>query len=81
MNILIVNQYAGSPELGMEFRPYYLAQEWGKMGNHPVVVTGDFSHLRQKNPRAIRDFEEKRWRGSAIVSSKPPPTQATAWGG
>ena len=72
MNILIVNQYAGSPELGMEFRPYYLAQEWGKMGHHPVVVTGDFSHLRQKNPRAIRDFEEKTVEGVRYCFLKTP---------
>ncbi len=32
MNILLINHYAGSPELGMEFRPYYMAKEWVKMG-------------------------------------------------
>ena len=24
MNILLINHYAGSPDLGMEFRPYYM---------------------------------------------------------
>ena len=32
MNILIINHYAGSPEMGMEFRPYYFAKEWTAMG-------------------------------------------------
>lgn len=27
MNILLINHYAGSPDLGMEFRPYYMAKE------------------------------------------------------
>lgn len=33
MNILIINHYAGSPEMGMEFRPYYFAKEWTAMGH------------------------------------------------
>ena len=32
MKILLVNHYAGSPELGMEFRPYYFAKKWQKCG-------------------------------------------------
>ena len=28
MNILYIEHYAGSPEMGMEFRPYYLSKEW-----------------------------------------------------
>ena len=34
MNILLINHYAGSPEMGMEFRPYYFAREWVKAGHH-----------------------------------------------
>ena len=33
MNILLVNHYAGSPALGMEYRPYYLAREWVRAGS------------------------------------------------
>jgi hypothetical protein len=28
MNIVYIEHYAGTPALGMEFRPYYLAREW-----------------------------------------------------
>ena len=28
MNIILLDHYAGSPEMGMEFRPYYMAREW-----------------------------------------------------
>ena len=51
MNILLINHYAGSPELGMEFRPYYMAKEWVKMGHQVLIVGGSFSHLRKYNLR------------------------------
>jgi len=52
MNILIINHYAGSPDLGMEFRPFYLAREWQKMGHEVLIVGGTYSHLRKKQPAA-----------------------------
>ena len=51
MNILYINHYAGSPEMGMEFRTYYLASEWVKMGHNVTIIAGDYSHLRRKNPK------------------------------
>ena len=38
MNILYLEHYAGSPEMGMEFRPYYLAREWVKMGHKVIII-------------------------------------------
>ena len=38
MNILLINHYAGSPSLGMEFRPYYMAREWLKMEHQTATV-------------------------------------------
>lgn len=49
MNIILINHYAGSNIHGMEFRPYYLAGEWVKMGHSVTIVAASFSHLRQKN--------------------------------
>ncbi len=57
MNILLVNHYASYPELGMEFRPYYLAKEWVKQGHNVRIIAGSYSHLRKKDPE--RDFETK----------------------
>jgi len=37
MNTLLINHYAGSPQYGMEYRPYYLAKEWVRMG-HRVII-------------------------------------------
>lgn len=57
MNILYLEHYAGSPEMGMEFRPYYLAREWIKMGHKVTIIAGDYSHLRRKNPAVEMDFQ------------------------
>ena len=50
MNILLINHYAGSPSLGMEFRPYYMAREWLKMGHQTRIIGASFSHLRKQQP-------------------------------
>lgn len=59
MNILILNHYAGSPEMGMEFRPYYFAREWIKMGHRVDIIAADYSHLRRMNPVVDHDFQEQ----------------------
>lgn len=55
MNILLINHYAGSPSLGMEFRPYYMAREWLKMGHQTRIVGASFSHLRKHQPTAKQE--------------------------
>jgi len=50
VNILYLNHYAGSPALGMEYRPYYLAREWVRMGHRVQIVAGSFSHVRARQP-------------------------------
>lgn len=59
MNILYINHYAGSLDMGMEFRPYYLSREWVKNGHSVRIIAGDYSHLRIHNPNISRDFEEQ----------------------
>ena len=51
MNILLINHYAGSPEYGMEFRPYYMCREWVKSGHQVLIVGGSQSHLRKQQPQ------------------------------
>lgn len=55
MNILVINHYAGNPQLGMEFRPYYLGREWVKTGNQVMIIGGSFSHLRKQQPTVPRE--------------------------
>jgi glycosyltransferase involved in cell wall biosynthesis len=51
MKILLYNHYAGNIELGMEFRPYFLAKVWIELGHEVTVVGSSFSHVRVKQPR------------------------------
>lgn len=59
MNIILINHYAGSAKMGMEFRPYYMAREWVKAGYNVTIVAGDYSHLRKINPKVGFDFQEE----------------------
>ncbi len=59
MNILLINHYAGSPEMGMEYRPYYLSREWIKMGHEVTIILANNSHIRQYNPPQDNDFREE----------------------
>ena len=64
MNILLVNHYAGSPALGMEYRPYYLAREWVRAGHRLQMLAADFSHVRTQQPQAgdeVIDGIAYRW--------------------
>ena len=54
--IWFVNQYAGSPRHGMEFRHYELGAGAGDAGHAVVVISGSYSHLftpAAASPRAV----------------------------
>ena len=57
MNILYIDHYAGSISMGMEFRPFYFAREWQKLGHKVLIVAADYSHLRRTNPSIMHDFQ------------------------
>lgn len=59
MNIVLVNHYAGSPQMGMEFRPYYLAKEWIRQGHNVTIVSASFSHLRNIQPTCDKEITEE----------------------
>ncbi|MGH8855479.1 MAG: glycosyltransferase, partial [Telluria sp.] len=50
MNILLVNHYAGSVHHGMEYRPYYLAREWVRLGHRVRIVAASHAHVRARAP-------------------------------
>lgn len=50
-NILIINEYAGSPYHGMEFRHYYLGKELTKLGHHVTIISSAYSHLFKNLPK------------------------------
>ena len=64
MNILYLNHYAGSPALGMEYRPYYLAREWVRAGHSVRMLGASYSHVRTRQPtlaRELVDGIDYRW--------------------
>ena len=50
MKLLLINHYAGSPQHGMEYRPYYLAREWLRAGHRVQIVAAAYSHVRSRQP-------------------------------
>ena len=72
MRIMLINHYAGSDYNGMEFRPFYMAREWIKLGHEVVIVAADYTHLRRKNPIIERDFDEQDIDGVKFVFIKTP---------
>lgn len=55
MKIIYINHYAGTPSLGMEYRPYYLAREWVRSGHEVTVVAANFSHVRTHQPQPAQE--------------------------
>jgi len=51
VNILLINHYAGSPRHGMEYRAYYLAREWVRLGHRVQIVASAQSHVRAWQPQ------------------------------
>jgi len=60
MNILLINHYAGSLRHGMEYRPFYLAREWVRLGHRVRIIASAESHIRALAPqlRGRRGLEE-----------------------
>lgn len=50
MNILYIDHYAGGPDWGMEYRPFYLSREWVRLGHQVTVVASSQSHVRSRAP-------------------------------
>lgn len=63
-NYWIINEYAGSPYHGMEFRHYYLGRELIKRGKDITIISASFSHLFHAKPQGrqeVLDGVRYRW--------------------
>jgi len=80
MNIFLINHYAGSPEMGMEYRPYYFAKEWMKMGHNVTILVANNSHIRQYNPTLDNDIVEENIDGIKYIWVKTPKYEANGIG-
>ncbi|MEA2018940.1 MAG: glycosyltransferase family 4 protein [Campylobacterota bacterium] len=54
-NIWIINEYAGTPYHGMEFRHYYLGKEFIKRGNKVTIISSSYSHLFKNFPKQRKE--------------------------
>ncbi len=72
MNILLINHYAGSDKLGMEYRPFNFAQEWSRKGHHTTVVAATYSHIRTQNPEITKNHEYTDESGIEYLWVKTP---------
>lgn len=80
MNIILINHYAGSNDHGMEYRPFYLAREWVKLGHDVTIVAASFSHLRSKQPGVNGDSTVEFIEGIRYVWLKTPAYQGNGIG-
>ncbi len=56
-SIWIINEYAGSPYHGMEFRHYYLAKQLIKLGYSVTIISASYSHLYYSLPKVRKTIE------------------------
>ena len=70
--IWIINDYAGSPYHGMEFRNYYFAKEWVKLGYKVYIITASYSHLFKNLPKVKGNYTFENIDGINYVWVKVP---------
>ncbi len=57
MKILIIAHDVGSKEMGMLYRPYYIAQGLKARGHDVEIITASYSRVRRFNPEIGKDLE------------------------
>lgn len=75
MKILYIDHYAGSPKIGMEFRPFHMAREWVKAGNEVTIVGSSFSHYRPKQVDVYGQWAMETLEGVRFLWLKTNPYQ------
>ena len=72
MHIFLINHYAGSRSMGMEYRPWYLGREWVAGGHKVTILAATYAHVRQVQPQVNNDFSEQQIDGLTYVWLKTP---------
>ena len=70
--IWIINDYAGSPYHGMEFRNYYFAKEWIKKGYEVYIITASYMHLFKNLPKIEGNYTFEKIDGINYIWVKVP---------
>ena len=53
-NIWFVSQYAGAPEIGMQYRQFLFCRELQKRGHRASIISSNFSHLFNNTPKKTK---------------------------
>ncbi len=80
MKILLINHYAGSDRMGMEYRPFYLAREWVAEGHAVTILGASFSHLRNHQPAVAADLDTTEEEGVRFRWLRTRPYQGNGAG-
>jgi glycosyltransferase involved in cell wall biosynthesis len=80
MNILLINHYAGTREYGMEYRPYYLAREWVKLGHRVTIAAASYSHVRSRPIAVDGMYKEENIEGIRYLWIKTPTYSGNSLG-
>lgn len=80
MNILYINHYAGSPDYGMEYRPFYMAKEWVKLNHNVTVLAASYSHIRSRQPYLQEIKKLERIDGVDYIWYKTPEYNSNGLG-
>jgi len=70
--IWIINDYAGSAYHGMEFRNYYFAKEFVKLGYKVYIISATYMHLFKKFPKSDQTFNFENIDGIDYIWVKVP---------
>lgn len=80
MNILYIDHNAGSPVLGMEYRPYYLARQWVREGHRVRIIAASHAHTRIRQPRMRGIIDRQGFDGIEYIFLKTPAFKGNGWG-
>lgn len=70
--IWFFNDYAGSKYHGMEFRNYYFAKEFVKLGHEVYIFSASYMHLFKKLPQTEGNYTHEKIDGINYVWIKVP---------
>ncbi|MBA2648879.1 MAG: glycosyltransferase family 4 protein [Legionella sp.] len=64
------HHYAGSPSLGMSFRPYYMVKEFCNAGHNAYVIAASFHHLKKNQDPQKHSIEKQTIDGVNFITLK-----------
>ena len=77
---MLINHYAGSPKLGMEYRPYYMAKIWSDMGHIVTIIAASQSHVRSVQPEISNKITNQEIDGIVYYWVKTPEYKGNSFG-